>query len=182
LVNTLSDNETQKIDARASARLLLDTMPLMRGIFGAWRHLAKSEDEVISMGQFRMLEILRHAPRTLSELANLHHVTPSTMSRTVDVLVRRDLVDRRPAPNDRRQVTLTLTDEGLNALAASRQQTFELTARLLEQLSDDEQTRLYDGLQVLHDLAKRINDEHGPCFWRQPSETPEASDAEPEKP
>ena len=142
-------------DARECARLLLDTLPgLMRGVFGAARQTQQEED-ALTMGQVRMLGLLHHAPRVLSELANLHHVAPSTMSRTVDVLVRRGLVAREPAPDDRRLVVVKLTDAGEAAFAEARQHMYDIATRMLDQLSDDERARLYDGLSVLQNLVER---------------------------
>jgi DNA-binding MarR family transcriptional regulator len=100
-------------EARECARLLLETIPnLMRNLGGAMRQCKSGEEEHLNMGQFRMLGMLHAAPRTLSELAASHHVTPSTMSRTIDVLVRKAWVARETDPADRRQVILTLTGEG----------------------------------------------------------------------
>lgn len=156
-------------DARETARLLLDTIPnLMRGIFGSVRQ-NKPDDEVLSMGQIRMLENLYRAPRSLSELAALHHVTPSTMSRTVDVLVRRDWIARSQAANDRRQIVLALTDEGRQAMFASLRHAYDVTTELLDQLSDDERTQLYDGLLVLQSLVERTRGDGCSHTARQPS-------------
>ena len=151
--DTLNQDERITPDAQECARLLLDTIPsLMRGIGGAMRQYRIGDDEPLTMGQFRMLEMLSCAPRTLGDLATRHHVTPSTMSRAVDVLVKRDWVDRRSDPEDRRQVILTLTEEGRAAHTAMQDHTQEVVARMIAQLGDDERARLYEGLAILRKL------------------------------
>lgn len=143
-------------NAHECARLLLQTIPyLMRGIKEAIRPPKAGDDEALSMGQLRMLDMLGHAPCTLGELASRHHVTPSTMSRTVDLLVRRQWVARRNDSRDRRQVILTLTEEGQAARAAMGQHAEQATATIMAQLSDDERARLYDGLSILRRLMDR---------------------------
>jgi DNA-binding MarR family transcriptional regulator len=97
--------------------------------------------------------MLHNAPRTLSELAANHHVTPSTMSRTIDVLVRKAWVARETDPADRRQVILTLTGEGRAALEAIGQYTQDAVTGMLARLDDQERARLYDGLMVLRKLS-----------------------------
>jgi DNA-binding MarR family transcriptional regulator len=159
------------VDARETAQLLLETIPnLMRGIGGAARQ-HKSDEDALTMGQMRMLGILSHAPRNLGELANLHQVTPSTMSRTVDVLVRRDWVARQSDPSDRRQVILTLTAEGRDVHAATQRRLHEalaqLIARLIEQLDEGERERLYDGLVVMRKMLALAPHDHFDCAAEQ---------------
>jgi len=147
-------NEDAMPEARECARLLLETIPnLMRNLGGAIRQCKSSEEEHLNMGQFRMLGMLHIAPRTLSELAASHHVTPSTMSRTIDVLVRKAWVARETDPADRRQVILTLTSEGHAALEAMGQYTQDAVTGMLARLDDQERARLYEGLMVLRKLS-----------------------------
>ena len=147
-------NEDAMPEARECARLLLETIPnLMRNLGGAMRQCKSSEEEHLNMGQFRMLGMLHIAPRTLSELAASHHVTPSTMSRTIDVLVRKAWVARETDPADRRQVILTLTSEGHAALEAMGQYTQDAVTGMLARLDDQERARLYEGLMVLRKLS-----------------------------
>ena len=141
-------------EARECARLLLETLPnLMRNLGGAMRQCKSGEEEHLNMGQFRMLGMLHMAPRTLSELAANHHVTPSTMSRTIDVLVRKAWVARETDPADRRQVILTLTGEGQAALQAMGLHAQDAVTDMLARLDDQERARLYDGLTVLRKLS-----------------------------
>jgi len=100
-----------------------------------------------------MLGMLHAAPRTLSELAASHHVTPSTMSRTIDVLVRKAWVTRETDLADRRQVILTLTGEGQAALQAMGLHAQDAVTDMLARLDDQERARLYDGLTVLRKLS-----------------------------
>lgn len=140
-------------DAHECARLLLATMPgLMRGLKSCMRPPA--DDETLTMGQFRMLDMLSCAPCTLGELASRHNVTPSTMSRTIDLLVRRQWVERRDDPSDRRQVILTLSSAGAAAHEAMQQHTEDALAGMLERLSDAERGRIYDGLATLRTLLE----------------------------
>lgn len=142
--------------ARECANLLLETIPnLMRGLHGVLRQRKGADDEPHTMGQYRMLEMLHREPRTLSALAAMHHVTPSTMSRSIDVLVRKAWVARRHDSDDRRQVILTITDVGRLAHATMIQLNHDIITDLIAQLDEEEQARLYDGLSVLQTLIAR---------------------------
>lgn len=147
-------------DARECAQLLIETVPrLMRNFGEAMRQCKRDDEERVTMGQMRMLGILQAEPRTLGALASLHHVTPSSMSRMVDVLVRKNWVERRSDLNDRRQVILSLTPEGEAAQAALGQEIqatmTQMVAEMIAQLDDAERARLYDGLSILRKLLDR---------------------------
>jgi DNA-binding MarR family transcriptional regulator len=105
-----------------------------------------------------MLEMLRGQSWSLGELANRHRVTPSTMSRSVDLLVRREWVTRRSDPLDRRQVILALSDEGRAAHTMLVNQVHETISDLLTKLDADDLQKLYDGVLVLRKLIDQQRD------------------------
>ena len=142
--------------ARECAELLLETLPAVkRGLRDAMRAQKAPEHEALTMDQVRLLKILRHEPRSLGELAERHGVTPSTMSRSVDVLVRRGWVSRESDPADRRQVILQLTDAGKAAQAEMDRHAEDSLTRLIEELDDRERAKLFAGMQALHALIER---------------------------
>jgi DNA-binding MarR family transcriptional regulator len=71
----------------------------------------------LSVVQLRALTVVhRLGPSNLGRLAHELAVTVSTASRLVDRLVAAGLVDRRPSPQSRREVALSLTEAGRDAL------------------------------------------------------------------
>lgn len=142
--------------ARDCARIVLEGMPALRRMLGSVMRQQRGPDgEPLSFDQARLLKILGHESRALGELAARHGVTPSTMSRSVDVLVRQGLVSRESDPADRRQVILRLTDLGRAAHTRHTQQIEDGLTRLIEELSDEDQAKLFDGLTVLNELGAR---------------------------
>lgn len=142
---------------RECAVLLLSTIPqLMRTIAGCSRHLKPAGEQPVRLEYVQLLHILAHSPCSLRELAARHHVTPSTMSRTVDVLVQRGWITRQADARDRRQVVISLTEPGRATLAAMGESVRESLTELLGQLEVEECGRLYDGLQALSSLLTRI--------------------------
>jgi DNA-binding MarR family transcriptional regulator len=134
------------------AVLLLDTVPGVMRSIGSVMRQRYGDDDMPTMGQMRMLTMLAARPWSLSELAVAHQVTPSSMSRTVDVLVQRTWVERTTAPDDRRKVVLRLTPAGYAVHAAVRDVAREAAARLIEQLDERQRTHLYEGLSALYAL------------------------------
>jgi DNA-binding MarR family transcriptional regulator len=146
--------------ARDCARLLLEIMPaLRRGLGGLRRQQESADDEPLTMDQARRLKIFKilgHEPHTLGELAARQGVTPSTMSRSVDALVRAGLVSRISDPSDRRQVILELTDAGRTAQARMVKHAEDMFTAQIEELTDAQRERLFDGLDVLRTLLERM--------------------------
>jgi DNA-binding MarR family transcriptional regulator len=78
---------------------------------------AADEMGALSPVQLRALTALRSSGgANLGTLAESMGVTVSTASRLVDRLVAAEWVHRQPSPHTRREVSLTLTDEGKSLL------------------------------------------------------------------
>ncbi len=73
----------------------------------------QDDDEALTLSQYALLQPLsqRDAAR-VRELADEAGITPSTATRILDALERRALVRRTRTREDRRGVTITLTDRG----------------------------------------------------------------------
>ncbi|MDQ6605296.1 MAG: MarR family transcriptional regulator [Actinomycetota bacterium] len=79
----------------------------------------RSAEGTLTLSQYALLEALS-ARRTarVAELADEAGVTASTATRILDTLQRRGIVRRQRAREDRRAVTVTLTDTGRDLLHA----------------------------------------------------------------
>jgi DNA-binding MarR family transcriptional regulator len=132
------------------AKLLLEVIPnSMRSIRFEMRSSAKHQ---VTIPQFRILVRLSKSTTSNAKLADDIGVSPPTMSRMIDPLVRKKMVKRVADYNDRRQVNLSLTEKGSEIFhdiqAAVR-------ARLSERLSKmpfEEKTKLTHGLQSLKEF------------------------------
>ena len=95
------------------------------------------------------------APCTMSELAEYSAVDRTTMTRTIDHLVDGGLVDRTTPREDRRQVILTLTEEGRRLCRRSLRSVFRVNRELLEVLAEPDQRVVARSLEAfLHCLVE----------------------------
>ena len=120
--------------------------------------------------QFRIIHALNHGSFTMGELADRMKVRTPTVSRMIDAMVARGLVDREPDSTDRRKVWLHLTAEG-RELSSAMEQHFQIAvARFLQPL-DDERLRVVvaacDALEGL--LAGPANKEEKQSTAREDS-------------
>ena len=104
----------------------------------------------LSVLQLRALAYLRRNPgATLSVLAEHVGLTLPSMSSQVSGLVSRDLIDRSVAPEDRRFVTLKLTEQGNSVLDAARHNAQESLSKMLSVLSPAECAVVIEAMQLL---------------------------------
>lgn len=111
-------------------------------------------DHGLTLTQLACLATLhRHGPMTPSDLAAHEKVQPPSMTRTVNGLAERGLVQRTPDPTDGRQVVVSLTDTGRDLLAGDRAQREQWLTQQLTDLTADERETLARATNILDRLA-----------------------------
>jgi DNA-binding MarR family transcriptional regulator len=139
------------IPADDCARSVLDAVPLVMREIRAEMRSHRGLD--LSVPQFRALAFLRRRPAaSLSDLAAHIGTSLPSMSKLVNGLVGRGLVERDTSAADRRRLTLRLTREGTSLLQAARAETQTHLSRSLGRLSPEEQAVVTRALGILSSL------------------------------
>jgi DNA-binding MarR family transcriptional regulator len=135
-------------------------------LFG--RLIARSDpgrlDELASLGltitQLRVLFILRGEPDlSAGALAERLAVTPSTLTRIMDRLVRNDLIKRAPAEDDRRLVLHSLTGTGRRLVEQTERQFQARMDRVFSRLDDGQVDRIVEALRDLAEATEAVEAE-----------------------
>ena len=109
----------------------------------------------LSDTQLAALAVLdRHGAMTPGELAEHEKVQPPSMTRVIAVLEERSLVLRSPHPTDRRQVVLTVTEEGRAVVQRVRRRKDAWLARRLAELTVEERATLRAAVPILEKLSQ----------------------------
>lgn len=114
--------------------------------------LVRAQDAQAGIGpaQLSALSVLVFGgAKTLGELAAIEQVRSPTMSRIVDGLVQRHLVQRVSAAGDRRAVSLTATPQGRKLLLAGKARRVRALAARLEGVTKDEMRTLQAAAQLM---------------------------------
>ncbi len=93
---------------------------------------------------------------TPGELADYEKVQPPSMTRVIAVLEERGLVRRSAHPTDRRQVILTVTDEGRSLVDRVRRRKEAWLAQRMEELSAEEVVILRAAAPILEKLSQAL--------------------------
>jgi len=104
----------------------------------------------ITPGQFGVLVLIQaNAGLNQTSLAKALGIDRSTVVAVIDKLEGRGLVDRTPAPTDRRSYALQLSDQGATLLHEARDLVATHEARIAKDLSAGEQSQLISLLSRL---------------------------------
>lgn len=96
----------------------------------------------------------KHTAMTPGELADHEKVQPPSITRVIASLEERGLIRRMQHPSDRRQVVLTVTDQGRDFVRQVRQLREAWLARRLEDLTPAELAVLKDVVPILEKLSQ----------------------------
>jgi DNA-binding MarR family transcriptional regulator len=118
------------------AQSLVKTLPLMGRAVGA--HMRERGEDEGTLIQILALKQFSDKSFTTSELAKRRKVSLQSASALVQRLVERGWIERTPDPDDRRQVRLELTPEGLAHAQATFDQIVSRLADFLEPLTPEE--------------------------------------------
>ncbi len=116
------------------------------------RHLAIFADAIpqLTTTQFAALARLAQlGPMSQNRLGRETAMDAATIKGVVERLIRQGFVTTAPDPNDRRRLTVSLTEAGALAYATAMDAAFTVTERTLSPLTEDEAI-------LLHKLLSRM--------------------------
>lgn len=96
-----------------------------------------------------LIDLLLEREHSLGELADVVGVSAPTMSNSITALETRGWVERRRSQGDRRRVKVRATSQGAEVRAETQAYLRSRFAETLCGLSEEERSRLGDGLRVL---------------------------------
>ena len=133
-------------DAGSAARELLRVVMLvMRTVAADMRR----QPGAVAPAQMGLLMKVSMAPCTMSSLARHQAVSLPTISKTVDMLVRRGWLERSVDAQDRRQTMVQLTPDGRRVLAGIRKRTEQHVRRSLAPLTAAERQQVVAAMTIL---------------------------------
>lgn len=104
----------------------------------------------LTFSQFRVLSTLGSLGEVSQrELAAALEVTPAVVTRQAEVLAARGLIVQRPNPLSKRENQLVLTKKGEGAVVDSSKMVDTVTARLMQDISLQDETALKRGIEGL---------------------------------
>lgn len=147
-------------------------MDALRRIVQALRRASAryERDAGLSSAQVFILKTLHiHPGLSVNALAAAAHTQQSTVSEVVTRLETKGLIERRPAPEDRRRVELRLTTAGHHLIANDVATPQEALVAAIAALPAEKRAALAEGLSALVATAG-LHDEAPNLFFESPSQ------------
>jgi len=152
LTQTRSAQTRSDVGLATGLRISLSRLARRLRVERAAQGMPESE---LSDTQFAALAALeRHSGWTPGDLAEYEKVQPPSMTRVIAVLEDRGLVTRAPHTTDRRQVVLTVTEDGRAVVLRARRRRDEWLAKRLKELTPQERATLRAAAPILEKLSQ----------------------------
>lgn len=137
--------------------LLSRLTPLYYEKFGDAYNRADCQDKLLYKNQIRAVMVIGNRGQlSASLLGKLLTLRKSSITSLVDSLIEKNFVKRETDTLDRRKCLLSLTEEGLQ-YREEKYNTLHIEMRpILEKLSDDEIKSLFDALDTVTAIFKKL--------------------------
>jgi DNA-binding MarR family transcriptional regulator len=150
--------------AMEPVRRTTDIASALRVVVGRlYRQFRQNQDGELTPSQLsNLVTIETYGPLRLGELAEREGVAPGTLSRGIDLLEARGLVNRIVDPSDRRAMLVGVTETGGKLLQALRETRTARFAQRIELLDERQRTVLVEAIEVLEALLAPLPGEREP--------------------
>lgn len=101
-----------------------------------------------------IVEIGRIKKISLIELADLLRLDKSTMSRTINNLVEAGLVKRDIDTENRRYISIQLTDQGIDVFESIENSMYRYYSDIFKSIPEDKRNQVLDSLEILVKFVK----------------------------
>lgn len=133
--------------AEVMSRLLIDRYQ---------RHLAELD---LTLLQAQVLRTLRRGSLLTGQLASELRISAPALTQLTDRLVRKGLIERQAAVDDRRCVLIALSAKGKRLVDQFRKQRSDIFNGALAYLNDAEQAQIVEGLKKVIEALERYESE-----------------------
>ncbi len=132
----------------------------------AARSLAAAERHDVSLSQYRVLVLVAsRGPQRVADLAEALDVNPSSATRVCDRLSTKGLIRRRRVAGQRREVRVSLSDEGRALVAEVTRRRRAEISRLLAAVPDDARSGLVASLRTLAEAGGEVPEPDWALGW-----------------
>ena len=138
------------------APILLDRLLLIGALFD--HDMARAfAGTPLSAARMRVLWVVHHSgPLTQQALSHALEVSPRNVTALVDALEVAGYLRRRPHPDDRRAVLVSLSPSGVELMETTTREHAELSATLLNAVRPEDRAAVERGVEAIADRLAQL--------------------------
>lgn len=114
---------------------------------------AEAASHEVSPGQYSVLAAVAVEPHTVGQLAAKEQIQAPSMTRIINALAAAQLVDRTENPLDKRQILVSITAAGADALARARNKRTAWLAQRVQALTAEQRATLHQAALILQEMS-----------------------------
>jgi len=140
-----------------AAEAMVRLEPIYQGKFS--RNIRYFADETLTHLQIQALFLLRdRGPMAMHQISSQLHMSKQHLTRFIDTLVRRELMERFQRENNRRTVYIRITEAGLRQLEDYVKYAVDTFASLVDSLSEEEKNNLTAAANTICTVLDRLDE------------------------
>lgn len=109
---------------------------------------------------FLLVEIGRKPGISAKELSVILQIDKSVVSRLVEDLVRKEYVERKPSPEDRRFITLNLLPKGQERFEKIEHDMYYEFKKVLEEIPKDKREQVVESLRLYNEACSAVEEQN----------------------
>ena len=111
-----------------------------------------------------LMELVNEEGLSLTGIAGKLQINPGNMSRTIEKMVQNGLIERQTQPENRRSVSLFLTDAGKDQACKINNSYDRLFRELLSLIDKSKHEMIIESIDLLANASISIKDRGEPCL------------------
>lgn len=140
-----------------AAEAMIRLEPIYQGKFS--RNIRYFADETLTHLQIQALFLLRDCgPLAMHQISVRLHMSKQHLTRFIDTLVRRGILERFQMENNRRTVYIRITPEGEKLLDDYIRYAVDTFATMVDSLTEEEKNNITNAANVLLDVISKVDD------------------------
>ena len=110
-----------------------------------------------------LLEVGGKIETSIVDLASVLNLDTSTLSRSIDGLVSIGLVNRQQNPNDRRYVSISLSEQGKRIYGSIEKANNAYFSKIFRLIPEDKHDQIFESFLLFFEAMKEVKDENQCC-------------------
>lgn len=144
-----------RVSSAAAAQAIMIFEPVYQGVIS--RRIRVVSDDTLTHLQIQALYLMRDVgPLAMHQISSRLRMSKQHLTRFVDALVKKGLLERFQKENNRRTVYIRITEDGLKALDEYILYATDVITDMMEKLDDEDRSKLVAAAEEMESVLSKL--------------------------